>query len=82
MTDGVLMSVDLGGARGLHIATLSDEVIVECGADHLGVDGYFLFETCDVPGREGIIILGKCPSFDSALFMADFLEPMLATKGA
>ena len=74
MSDGVLTVVSMGKERALAVATLSDESVVQGGGAHLGSDGYFLFETCDQPGREGVIVLGKLASFEAALRVSELLD--------
>ena len=63
----------VGGSqhRSLHIATLSDQTIAENDAEHLGCDGYFLFEASDEPGCKGITILAKVCSLDAAFRLLD-----------
>ncbi len=72
--DDVLSSVALGVDRSLYIATLSRQTIIEAGAEHMGFEGYFLFEASDSKGQKGINILCKACSFESALRMADLWE--------
>ena len=69
--DEILASAKIENGYSIHIATLSRQTIIDSGADHLGFCGYFLFETCDAPGRNGINILGKAASFDAAMRLVD-----------
>ena len=55
----------------IHISNLSRESIIENGAEHMGFDGYFLFEVSDDPSCNGITILGKACSLDAAFHLAD-----------
>ena len=59
--------------RNLHIASLARSTIEDCGAAHLGYDGYFLFEATDLPGRRGIIILGKVASIEAGFALAELI---------
>ncbi|WP_298214368.1 hypothetical protein [Acidocella sp.] len=72
--DDVLSSIELGVDCSLHIATLSRQTIIESGAEHMGFEGYFLFEASDSPERKGINILCKARSFEAALRLADLWE--------
>lgn len=78
--DQILASAELGDGRSLHIATLSRETIMQSGADHLGLQGYFLFEADDSREAKGISVLGKASSLDAAFRLIDLwrLRPMAA----
>lgn len=68
--DEILATHRIGEGCNLHIATLSRETIVNAGADHLGFDGYFVFEARD--GRAGgLNILGKTCSLEAAFRLSD-----------
>ena len=67
----ILGTGDLGDHRALHIATLSRQTVIENDAEHLGFDGYFLFEVSDIPGCKGITIIGKVCSVDTAFRLVD-----------
>ncbi|PXA92489.1 hypothetical protein DMC25_04770 [Caulobacter sp. D4A] len=69
--DGILASTDLGNGCSIHIATLARNTVAGAGCDHLGFDGYFVFETSDAPASKGITILGKASSFEAALRLID-----------
>lgn len=69
--DEILATAKIGEDRFLHIATLARQTIIDSGADHLGFNGYFLFEASDGPGTRGISVLGKASSFDAAMRLAD-----------
>ena len=69
--DDILASFQLGNCRSIHIATLSRETVVSAGAEHLGYDGYFVFETCDEPGSRGLSIHCKATSLESAFRLID-----------
>ena len=71
MLDEILGTAKLDAFRSLHIAPLSRETIIGCGADHLGFGGYFLFETNDETGRKGINVLAKVASLDAAFAMLE-----------
>ena len=72
--DDILASVNLGQGRSIHVATLSRETIVEAGVDHLGFNGYFLFEADDSPENKGINVLGKTCSLEAAFRLIDIWE--------
>lgn len=71
--DDILASARLPTGETLHIATLARKTVIDAGADHLGFEGYFLFEAEDHPGRQGITILGKAPSLDAALRLVEIV---------
>jgi hypothetical protein len=72
--DDILASVKVSEGRSIHIATLARDTIIESGAEHLGFQGYFLFEAVDVLGEHGINILGKAVSYEAALRLIDVLR--------
>jgi len=72
--DDFLATKELGAGVTLNIASLSRNTIEDCGAAHMGFDGFFLFEASDLPDRKGITILGKAVSFESAMVMADLIS--------
>lgn len=72
--DDFLATKTIGNGRNLHIASLSRHTIEDCGAAHLGYEGYFVFEASDLPDRTGITILGKVASFEAALALADIID--------
>jgi hypothetical protein len=79
--DEILASYSLGNGGNLHIATLSRNTIVTSGAEHLGYGGYFVFETCDLPGSKGLTVLGKASSLEAAFRLIDLWavrEPVAA----
>jgi hypothetical protein len=67
----ILASAKIGNGRSVHIATLARQTIIDSGAEHLGFNGYFLFEANDIPGERGILVLGKACSFEAALRLVD-----------
>jgi hypothetical protein len=52
----------IDGERYLYISSLSKNTVSESAANHLGDDGYFLYEC----GPQGIDVLAKVASFESA----------------
>ena len=72
--DDFLSTKEIGDGVSLHIASLSRQAIIDCEAEHLGFDGYFVFEAFDRPGIKGINILGKVASFDAGVQLADLLS--------
>ena len=73
--DEFLATKQIGNGRSLHIASLSRGTIEDCGAAHMGYEGYFVFEATDMPCQRGITILGKALSFESAMTLADLIAP-------
>lgn len=69
--DEILASAKLADGTSIHIATLSRKTIVNAGAEHLGFEGYFLFETLDTKEIKGISILGKATDLDAAFRLID-----------
>ncbi len=72
--DDILASVDLGSGRSVHVAALARETLEGSGAEHLGHTGYFLFESDDTPGHQGINVLGKAASFDAAMRLIEVFK--------
>ena len=70
----ILGTAGIGGQRAVHIATLSRQSVIDNDAEHLGFDGYFLFETSDEPSKRGIQILGKCCSLEAALRLIEIWD--------
>ena len=71
--EDILGSAELGVGRSVHVASLARDTILDAGASHLGFDGYFLFEAVDLPGKQGINVLGKATSYEAALRLIDVL---------
>ena len=71
--DDFLATKAIGNGRNLHIASLARHTIEDCGAAHLGYEGYFVFETSDLPDRNGITIFGKTASYEAAIALADII---------
>lgn len=71
--DDFLATRTIGTGRTINIASLSRNTIEDCGASHMGFDGFFLFEADDLPDRKGITILGKAVSLEAAMIMADLI---------
>lgn len=69
--DEILASAILKDGSNIHIATLSRKTIINANAEHLGFDGYFLFEAIDTPEVKGINILGKATDLDAAFRLID-----------
>ncbi|MCY4306166.1 MAG: hypothetical protein OXC62_15530 [Aestuariivita sp.] len=74
MENGILASIELGKKNFLHIATLDNDTIKECNAEHLGFDGYFIFTVSDMPEAKGFDVLAKASSFDSALLLVEIMK--------
>jgi hypothetical protein len=69
--DDILASASVGNGSSVHIATLSRKTIELAGAEHLGLEGYFIFEAHDEPQNKGINVLGKVASLDAAFRLID-----------
>lgn len=72
--DEILGSVEIGEKRFLHLGTLSPQSLSAHEAEHLGFEGYFLFEVSDAPEDKGISILGKAPSLEAAFRLMDIWQ--------
>lgn len=73
--DEILASAEITPNSSLHVATLSRQTLIDAGAAHLGLEGYFLFEVSNSFGYSRINVLGKAVSFDAALRLADLIVP-------
>jgi hypothetical protein len=73
--DEILASAEIEPNLTVHVATLSRQTLVNAGVEHMGTEGYFLFEARDEPGAKGITVLGKAASFDAAIRLADLFFP-------
>ena len=67
----ILATANLSNTSSIHIAGLAKQTIIDAGAEHLGFDGYFLFETIENERLKGINILGKVASLEAAFRMLD-----------
>jgi hypothetical protein len=76
LMDEILSSVRLSAERNIYIGTLSRQAIVESGADHMGLEGYFIFEERDADNVKGFNILCKACSFEAALRIAEIWEDL------
>ena len=76
--DDFLSTKVVGPGTSIHIASLSRQAIIDCEAEHMGFDGFFVFETTDLPNSKGINILGKVASFDAGMHLANLLAQMKA----
>lgn len=72
--DEILGSIEIGEKRFLHLGTLSPQSLSTHDAEHLGFDGYFLFEVSDAPEDKGMNILGKAPSLEAAFRLMDIWQ--------
>ncbi|MBW4984154.1 hypothetical protein KZZ07_16545 [Mameliella sp. CS4] len=69
-----LVSRQVEEGRCVHIGTLSRQAVLACEAEHLGFDGFFVFESLDQENIKGINILGKVASFDAGIQLAAILS--------
>jgi len=74
--DDFLSTKVIGPGKSVHIASLSRQAIIDCDAEHMGFDGFFLFETNDDANIRGINILGKVASFDAGVQLANLLSQL------
>lgn len=70
----ILASANLDNGRSIHVASLSRQTIIDAGADHLGFEGYFLFECAFTSTENGISVLGKAASIEAALRLINIWE--------
>ena len=69
--DQILASANLNNGISIHLASLARQTLIDAGADHLGFEGYFLFE-CEVStSKNGINVLGKAASIEAAFRLMD-----------
>lgn len=71
MIEGFLGTAKIDNYRSIHIAELSRQSIIDSEAEHLGFDGYFLFETKEGGRSRGINVLARVASLDAAFAMLD-----------
>ena len=62
---------ELAPGKTIHIASLARQTIIDAGAQHMGFDGYFIFEVDDNDPWSPITVLAKVTSLESAFRMAD-----------
>ena len=74
--DDFLSTKILGPGRCIHIASLSKQAIIDCEAEHMGFDGFFVFETLESVDIKGINVLGKVASFDAGVQLANLLSQL------
>lgn len=78
--DEIILSLCVDNVRTIHIASLSRKSIIDNEAEHLGFDGYFLFEEVNSMHERGINILAKSPSYDAAIELAKLLVSFSSHK--
>lgn len=69
--DQIIGTADLGDGASIHVATLARQTILDAGAGHLGLEGYFVFETNENREAKGINVLGKASSLEAALRLVE-----------
>lgn len=72
--DQILASAKLSNGRSIHLASLARQTLIDAGADHLGLEGYFLFECEDTHIGSGISVLGKAASIEAAFRIIDIWQ--------
>ncbi|MBN9144954.1 MULTISPECIES: hypothetical protein [unclassified Novosphingobium] len=80
--DEILGTVRIDEKRSLHLGTLSPHSLSALEVEHLGFDGYFLFETDDSQLSKGIKVLGKAPDLDAAFRLLDIWQTSMARLAA
>ncbi len=70
----ILASANLNNGRSIHVAALARQTIIDAGAQHLGFQGYFLFECTHNEMSNGITVLGKAASIDAAMRIIDLWQ--------
>ena len=69
--DDYIAYSELEPGKAIHIGSLSRHTIIECGAQHMGFDGYFIFEVDDTTPACKLTVLAKAASLESAFRIAD-----------
>jgi ethanolamine utilization protein EutA (predicted chaperonin) len=69
--DEIVASAIIGNAKAVHIGSLARQTIIDAGAEHLGFDGYFIFEADDSLPTHPITVLAKASSLEAAFQIAD-----------
>ncbi len=70
----ILASANLDNGKSIHVASLARQTIIDAGAQHLGFEGYFLFECNHTPENNGITVLGKATSIEAAFRIVDIWQ--------
>ncbi len=70
----ILASANLDNGKSIHVAALARQTIIDAGAQHLGFQGYFLFECTHNDIANGITVLGKAASIDAAMRIVDLWQ--------
>lgn len=70
---------DIGPGKTIHIASLARQTVIDAGAEHMGFEGYFVFEVDDTAPTRPLSILAKVTSIESAFRMADLWAARAAT---
>lgn len=69
--DEIIASVILNNHRSIHVASLSRQSVIDAGAEHMGFEGYFIFETDEAAPGKGIAVLAKVTGLDAAFRIID-----------
>lgn len=75
--EGFVASAPLDNSKSIHIASLARRTIIDAGAEHMGFDGYFIFETDDSLPTHPLTILGKASSLEAAFHIAGLWDKQL-----
>jgi hypothetical protein len=73
MNDDFLGTIKVRNGGTLHVASLSRQSIIENEAEHLGFDGFFVFQDVNSGTQQGIKILGKACDYDAGVALAELL---------
>jgi len=74
MFDDFLGTIKMKNGDTLHVASLSRQSVIDNEAEHLGFDGYFVFQDVDRGAEQGIRILGKAADYDAGVVLAELLS--------
>ena len=74
MFDDFLGTIKTKSGHTLHVASLSRQSVIDNEAEHLGFDGYFVFQELDCDNRQGLRILGKAADYDAGIELAQMLS--------
>lgn len=70
----ILASANFDTGYSIHVASLARQTIIDAGAEHLGFEGYFVFESRDTDSHNGITVLGKATSIEAAFRLIDLWQ--------
>ena len=75
MTDA-FFRIALGPHHYMCVSPLDEEVLTAAEVDGLGDEfGYFVYESTGARGTAYIEVLAKCPTYEAAIRLLEFLAP-------